>query len=656
MTINILDDEFEYLCEIENFKSYKVLGAHIRKENKKIGVRFSVWAPNAKSVSVVGNFNDWCGKKHRMKKLSKKNIWSLFIPGLKEGELYKYEIETKEGKRFLKSDPNGFYHELRPNNASIVFDVFDYNWTDSKYQKIKEKRDIYSEPMIIYEVHLGSWRRKENGEFLTYVELADQLLDYVVDMGYTHIEIMPLIEHPFDGSWGYQGVGYYSITSRYGDPKDFMYFIDKCHSLGIGVILDWIPAHFCKDEHGLAMFDGTPVYEYENPIKGENHQWGTLNFDLGKEEVVNFLISNAMFYFDIFHIDGLRIDAVSSMLYLNFGKEDGAWIPNKHGGNENIEAIRFMRKLNEVVFSKYPNALMIAEESTAWPLVSKPTYLGGLGYNYKWNMGWMNDMLKYMQMDSVYRKWHHELITFSFMYAFSENFILPLSHDEVVHCKKSLLDKMHGDYWQKFAGLRLLYGYMMCHPGKKLLFMSGEFGQFIEWNYNSELDWCLLEYDMHRKLQLYNKELNHIYRKEKALWEIDHSSDGFEWIDPHNYSQSIITFMRKGKKKEEYIIVVCNFTPTVYENYRIGVPDLGEYKEIFNSDWEKYGGSGYRNIDTLISNEKKWHSQPYSLEMKVPPLGCVYLKMIKPIEKDKKDKSLNEINLNTNKKSLKTRR
>lgn len=607
-----------------NFKKYRTMGAHIKSENGTRGVRFSVWAPNAREVSVVGDFNDWNRESHKMDINYDSGIWTGFIPNLKEGELYKYSIVAANGEIMLKSDPYGFHHEVRPNTASRVYDLSEYEWNDLGYRRGKRQHKLYNGPVNIYEVHLGSWKQKEDGSFLTYRELADHLVEYVIEMGYTHIEIMPLIEHPLDASWGYQGVGYFSITSRYGEPKDFMYFVDKCHQNGIGVILDWIPAHFCKDAHGLAKFDGTCLYEYSDPMKAENYQWGTLNFDVSRYEVIEYLISSAMFYLDMFHIDGLRVDAVTSMLYLDFCKDE--WRRNQYGGRENIEAIEFMKLLNEEVFSNYKNTLMIAEESTSWPLVSSPTYLGGLGYNYKWNMGWMNDMLEYMEKEPVHRKFHHNLITFSFMYTYSENFILPLSHDEVVHGKKSLLDKMPGDYWQKFANLRLLYGYKMTHPGKKLLFMGGEFGQFIEWKYSDSLDWFLLRYEMHQKLHSYTKALNHLYREEKALWELDHDIEGFKWIEPNNNEQSIVSFLRRGKKEKDTIVVVCNFTPQVYYDYKIGVPVKAEYREILNSDDEAFGGSGFINGVGIEATEESWNQQEYSIAVKVPPLGAVYFK------------------------------
>lgn len=619
----------EYLFhEGSNYKSYKILGSHLISMDGAEGAVFRVWAPNAREIRVVGDFNGWDGSGHVMERITSQGIWAIFIPGIKQWDMYKYEIVTKTGKVLTKSDPYAFYSELRPGTASKVADLEGYDWQDSEWMQRKKTREgsVYNNPINIYEVHAGSWKRKWDGEFFTYRELADEIVDYAVYMGYTHIELLPLTEHPFDGSWGYQSTGYYSVTSRYGSYYDFMYFVDKCHRNNIGVILDWVPGHFCKDDCGLREFDGTKLYEYQDPQKGENLGWGTANFDLGRTEVMSFLISNAIFWMEVYHIDGIRVDAVASMLYLDYCKEPGQWKPNKYGGRENLEAVEFIRRLNKAVFAHFPEALVIAEESTTWPLVTAPTYLGGLGFNYKWNMGWMNDMLKYMEMDSVYRKWHHNLITFSFMYAYSENYVLPLSHDEVVHGKKSLIDKMPGDYWQKFANLRAFYGYMMAHPGKKLLFMGGEFAQFIEWRYRYGLDWFLLEHELHRKMQHYVKHLNELYKGEASLWEQDHSWDGFQWIDANNYNQSIIVFLRKGLKAEDFLIVICNFTPAVHTGYRIGVPYLGEYAEVFNSDFEDYGGSGQKNEGVLEACEERWHNQPYSIELKIPPLAAVYIK------------------------------
>lgn len=626
MDISPLDDHGLYLFhEGSNFRSYQMLGAHVTEEDGARGVRFAVWAPNAKEVRVVGDFNHWQGKGHVMRQVEKSGVWVLFIPGLATGAVYKYEIHTSWGNIFMKADPYAFYAEVRPNTASVVWELGDYGWQDDAWQHQKEARSIYEQPVVIYEMHLGSWRFNARREALSYRECADQLVDYVVDMGYTHVELLPIVEHPFDGSWGYQATGYYAVTSRYGSPDDFRYFVNRCHERGIGVILDWVPGHFCKDEHGLRLFDGTALYESDNPQRGENPEWGTANFDFGRPEVLSFLISNALFWFDVYHIDGLRVDAVANMLYLDYCRQPGEWSPNQYGGNGNLEAMAFLRRLNETVFSHYPAAMMIAEESTSWPMISWPTNVGGMGFNFKWNMGWMNDMLRYMSLDAINRKWQHNLVTFSFMYAFSENFILPLSHDEVVHGKCSLLNKMPGDYWQKFAGLRAFYGYWMAHPGKKLLFMGGEFGQFIEWKADDSLDWHLLEYDMHKKLHDYVRALNTLYRQEPALWQIDFNWRGFEWVDCQDYQHSIICFVRKGV--QGFLIVVCNFTPVVREEYRIGVPQAGVYHEVFNSDWEMYGGSGQNNARPLASETLPWHNRQHSLTLRIPPLATVYLKL-----------------------------
>lgn len=608
-------------------RSYQFLGAHACEIGGAAGVAFAVWAPNAQAVRVVGNFNDWQGHNYPMEKRKDSGIWSLFIPGLRRGELYKYEIITPQGNKIVKADPYAFGAECRPGTASRITGLEGYSWQDGAWQRQKSTAASYNRTVLIYEVHLGSWKRSQDNGWLSYRELAEMLPSYVKDMGYTHIELLPLAEHPYDGSWGYQATGYYAPTSRYGAPEDFMYFVDCCHQEGIGVILDWVPGHFCKDDHGLRRFDGTPLFESGWPSRSENWDWGTSNFDFGKPEVVSFLISNAFFWLEVYHIDGLRVDAVANMLYFDYGREGREWLPNQYGGRENLEAVAFLKKMNEKVFAGFPHALMIAEESTSWPMVSRPVYLGGLGFNYKWNMGWMNDMLRYMEMDSVFRKWHHQLLTFSFMYAFAENFILPLSHDEVVHGKKSLLNKMPGDYWQKFAGLRAFYAYMMAHPGKKLLFMGGEFGQFIEWNYASGLDWHLLRYDMHQKLHDYVRALNHLYHQERALWQNDFDWQGFSWIDCSDFLHSVIVFLRRGKEDETPVIIVCNFTPAVYEGYRIGIPDQGEYREILNSDWKIYGGSGQQN-GILATEEIKWHNQPRSLILKVPPLATIYLQKV----------------------------
>jgi 1,4-alpha-glucan branching enzyme len=611
------------------FHSYRMLGAQlVTEKDGTSGVLFTVWAPHAREARVVGDFNSWNGQAHEMHPIQcSSGLWSLFIPGLDEGTVYKYELITASGQKLLKADPYAFFSERRPNTASIVADLSGYRWNDADWQRSKAAASSYEKPMSIYEVHFGSWRVGPDGRFLTYRELADRLVDYAVEMGYTHLELLPLSEHPFDRSWGYQITGFFSVTSRFGTPHDFMYFVDRCHQRGIGVIMDWVPGHFCKDDHGLRLFDGTPLYEYAHPLKAEKPEWGTLTFDYGRPEVVSFLISNALFWMDVYHIDGLRIDAVASMLYLNFGRHEQL-VRNEHGGPENLEAIAFLKKLNETVFAHYPNALMIAEDSTDWPLVCTPTDKGGLGFNYKWNMGWMNDTLRYMKLEPEARKAHHHLLTFSFMYAWSENYVLPLSHDEVVHGKKSLLDKMPGDYWRKFANLRLLYGYMTAHPGKKLNFMGGEFGQFHEWKdlEGDQQDWHLLDYQMHSAMQRYVRDLNQVYQSEEAFWIRDHRPDGFEWIDPDNAEQSVISFIRRGSTRRSYVIVICNFTPYTYGEFRVGVPHLCEYQELFNSDLEIYGGSGHRHGKALIAEKIPWHLRHFSVTVKLPPLAVLVLK------------------------------
>lgn len=616
-------------CQGKCFKNYKFLGAKFITNNGVEGVSFTVFAPNAKRVNVVGNFNNWNGNNYGMNKVEDLGIWNIFISGIKEKEVYKYEIHTRDNNIILKSDPYAYYSELRPNTASKIVSLDNYKWNDKEWMIERKSKEKYKQPLNIYELHLGSWRKKNNDNFYNYREIADKIIEYVKLVGYTHIELLPVMEHPFDGSWGYQITGYYSITSRYGKPDDFMYFIDKCHQSGIGVILDWVPGHFCKDEHGLYKFDGTSIYEYDNNLMAENLEWGTAVFDHGKSEVVNFLISNAMFWLDIYHIDGLRVDAVSYMLYLDSGKKENQWIPNVYGGRENINAIKFLRKLNKTIHTYFPEALVIAEESTAWPFVTSPIEIGGLGFDFKWNMGWMNDMLKYMEMDPIHRKWHHNLITFSFTYAFSERYILPISHDEVVHGKKSLIEKMPGDYWQKFANLRLFYCYMAAHPGKKLLFMGSEFAQFIEWDFNKELDWFLFKYESHDKLNFFIKELNKLYAKERSLYEFDSDIKGFSWIDHQNYEQSVIVFKRNCSDESDFIIAVFNFTPVPRFNYRIGVPKLGHYNEIFNSDLDIFGGSGMENMKTIKSEDTKWHNQPYSINIDIPALGALFIKFKK---------------------------
>ncbi len=611
-----------------NYHAYEMFGAHFTEEDGKTGVRFAVWAKNAKSVSVVGDFNGWDTRVNVMSRLDDGETWSIFIEGLKPGDLYKYAIEPRwGGPHILKADPYGFYAEKKPATASRLYNLENYEWGDGDYMAVKQHESSYSRPMLIYEVHAGSWKRNENGEYLTYRELADELISYVRDMNYTHIEFMPLTEHPFDGSWGYQTTGYYAVTSRYGTPDDFRYFVETAHKNGIGIIMDWVPGHFCKDNQGLREFDGTNLYESDNPQLADNKGWGTINFDYGRTEVQSFLISNAIFWFDEYHIDGMRIDGVANMLYLDFGREEGEWSPNKFGDKGNLEAIDLLKRLNEAVFKYHPQALMMAEESTDWPLISKPVYMGGMGFNYKWNMGWMNDMLKYISLDPIYRKWNHDKVTFSFMYAFSENFILPLSHDEVVHGKCSLIEKMPGEYLQKFAGLRGFYGYWMAHPGKKLLFMGGEYAQFVEWNENKSLEWFLPEqYEKHAQMQEYSRALNKFYLDNKAFWQVDFDWNGFQWIDCNDNQNSVVSFIRKAKNENDYVIAVCNFTPEVRENYRIGVPDKGAYIEVFNSDDEKFGGSGVKNSGEILSKDESWHNRAQSIEITVPPLATIYLK------------------------------
>ncbi|MGQ9569753.1 MAG: 1,4-alpha-glucan branching protein GlgB [Thermodesulfovibrionales bacterium] len=620
------------LGEGTHYKNYEKLGAHVLEINGEKGVHFAVWAPNARRVSVIGDFNKWDGRRHQMRVLGSSGIWELFIPGLKEGVLYKFEIKSRFKKQIMeKADPYAFYFELRPKSASIVYDINKYKWNDKEWMKMRSRKNWLESPISIYEVHLGSWMRvpEEGNRFLTYRETAERLIKYVKKMGYTHIELLPITEHPLDASWGYQTIGYFAPTSRYGSPEDFMYFVDKCHQNGIGVIIDWTPAHFPTDGHGLGVFDGTCLYEHTDPRKGFHPDWGTKIFNYGRNEVRNFLISNALFWFEKYHIDGLRVDAVASMLYLDYSRREGEWIPNIYGGNENLEAIDFLNKFNEITHHYHPGILTIAEESTAWPSVSRPTYLGGLGFSMKWNMGWMHDMLEYISKDPIYRKYHHNNLTFSLLYAFTENFILPLSHDEVVHGKNSILNKMPGDMWQKFANVRLLYGYMYSHPGKKLLFMGGEFGQWDEWNHEKSLDWHLLNFKPHRRLQKYVMDLNHIYQSERALHEIDFSYEGFEWIDFHDAEKSIVSFIRKAKEPNDFLVIVSNFTPVPRMEYRIGVPENCFFREILNSDSYLYWGSNMGNAGGVNSDQVPWQGRPYSIKITLPPLSILIFKPIR---------------------------
>ena len=628
-----------------NHRIYEKMGCHLCEVEGVKGASFCVWAPSAKRVSVVGSFNNWDGRIHPMRMMGSSGVWELFIPGLTKGDLYKYEIKTPTDEIYIKSDPYAFYAETPPHTASVVYDLDNYEWQDSDWMKKRAKESVFDKPVNIYEVHLGSWRQEPDDDPesetgykpYSYRRLAETLVPYAKKMGYTHLELLPVMEHPYDGSWGYQITGYYAPTSRYGTPEDFKYFIDTCHKNGLGVILDWVPAHFPKDGHGLARFDGTALYEYEDKRIGEHLEWGTHVFNYGRNEVKNFLVANAVYWLDKFHVDGLRVDAVASMLYLDYCRKPGEWIPNKYGGRENLEAIELIKNLNYVVYQYYPNVMMIAEESTAWPMVTKPVHDGGLGFSHKWNMGWMNDFLKFVSLDPIYRKYHMNLLTFSFMYAWSENFILVLSHDEVVHGKASMIGKMPGDYWQKFAGLRCAYGYFFAHPGKKLLFMGSEFAQFIEWRYKESLEWHLLNYPMHEKMSQYVSDLNHLYKTETAFYELDKSHEGFELIDCKDTDNSIISFIRKGKDWHDMLIFVFNFTPQAHENYRMGAPLKTKYIEIFNSDAEKYGGSNVLNTEPIISEDIPMHEKPYSMTLRIPPLGAVILRPLFEKEEDKEE-------------------
>ncbi len=633
--------------------AYRHLGSSIVKKTIKgeatEGVSFAVWAPHAAAVRVVGTFNHWGEQVRaadRMRR-GRTGIWRCFIPGLHAGDLYKYAITFSDGSVHYKSDPMAFYSELRPGTASVIYELEDYPWTDGAWLKKRGSTDYTKAPIHIYELHLGSWRRgsaahlqtltqeeqesrRSEEPFLNYREIADQLSEYLMNMHYTHVEMMPICEHPLDGSWGYQTLCYYSITSRYGTPDDFRYFVNRMHACGIGVIADWVPGHFCKDASGLYRFDGSFLYEPEKEILRENRQWGTANFDLGKNEVQSFLISNAIYFLREYHIDGLRVDAVANMLYLDYAKSPSPELKNIYGGNENIDGIHFLRCLNRAVFAEVKNPLMIAEDSSSWPLVTKPDYVGGLGFNFKWNMGWMNDTLAYVGLDPIYRKWHHNKMTFSLMYAFSENYILPLSHDEVVHGKKSMLNKMFGTYEQKFDALRCFYTYMMAHPGKKLLFMGGEFGQFVEWRYYEALDWKLLLFPKHEAVRIFVSELNYLYKHEKALFEQDCTYDGFRWIDADNSDQSVFSFIRYAEDPKDFLVVICNFTPVAYEEYKIGVPRFADYRELINSDAVRFGGGGMVNEELLRPKPQGWNGQPFHISFRLPAGGAVIFQPIFP--------------------------
>ncbi len=603
---------------------YNVLGAHIQTRKGIEGVRFAVWAPNATDVSVVGNFNDWTPGHHSLAVHGASGVWSVFVPGIGAGAQYKFAITTRSGKQLFKTDPYGQFFELRPSNAAVVVQRGSYSWGDGDWLSRRSKWPWQTSPVSVYEVHAASWQHHGSGRWLTYRELADQLIPYVREQGFTHIELLPVTEHPLDESWGYQTTGYYAPTSRFGTPDDLRYLIDQCHRNDIGVILDWVPGHFPEDGHALARFDGTALYEHEDPRRGQHKDWGTLIYNYGRHEVRNFLIGSALYWLDTFHIDGLRVDAVASMLYLNYSRNPGEWLPNVHGGHENLEAIEFLKSLNQVCQSRFPGTLVIAEESTSWPRVTRPAEIGGLGFNLKWNMGWMHDSLEYLQQDPVYRQYHHDKLTFGLLYAFSENFMLPLSHDEVVHGKSSLLNKMPGDDWQQRANLRLLFSFQFTYPGSKLLFMGGEFGQRREWSESRELDWHLLQYPEHRGLQKLVQDLNGLYRREPSLHARDYFGDGFEWIDCHDSPQSVISYLRRTG--DEVTVVVINFTPVPRYDYRIGVPYGGRWVEVLNSDSEYYGGSNVGNPYGLDAREVPWMDRPCSLELTLPPLAAVVLR------------------------------
>lgn len=627
----LTDYDLHLLAEGTHYKNYEKLGAHTLVIDGVKGVHFAVWAPNAQRVSVVGEFNGWDGRRHPMRSIGQSGIWEIFVPDLCEGDLYKYEIRSAKGAELLlKSDPYAFATEFRPQTASVVYNIEKYTWTDAKWiAQGRARRNAFDAPISIYEVHLGSWRRGENNSYLSYDELGRDLIPYVKEMGFTHIELLPVLEHPFDGSWGYQSLGYFAPTSRFGSPGDFARFVDSCHRENIGVLLDWVPGHFPRDDHGLRLFDGTHLYEHADPRQGEHRDWGTMIFNYGRVEVMNFLLGNALFWLDKYHIDGFRVDAVASMLYLDYSRAADDWIPNQYGNKENLEAIAFLKRFNELCHEHHPGILTIAEESTSWAGVTKPPYADGLGFSFKWNMGWMNDTLEYFSYDPVHRKHHHQSLTFGMLYAFTENFLLALSHDEVVHGKRSLLDKMPGDAQQKFANLRTLYGLQFTMPGKKLLFMGSEFGQAREWNNERSLDWHLLdETDCHRGIQRFVRDLSHLYSSEKALHEVDFRWDGFEWLDFRDWEQSIVSWVRRGEKTEDEVIVVLNLTPMPRHGYRLGVPRPGYYREILNSDSEHYGGSNMGNAGGIESSPTVCHAHENSIDLTLPPLSCLILKRV----------------------------
>jgi 1,4-alpha-glucan branching enzyme len=624
------DLDLHLFAEGTHERVYERMGAHLATISGQKGVHFAVWAPNARAVWLMGEFNGWNQSSHPMN-ANPSGIWTLFMPGLEEHAVYKYRIQGASGESYDKADPYGFAMEQRPRTASVVTNLDSYQWNDADWINNRPIKQAFDQPLSIYEVHLGSWRKKPDEEwgsrYLTYREFADELIPYVKQMGFTHIEVLPITEHPLDASWGYQVMGFYAATSRFGTPQELMYFIDQCHKNDIGVILDWVPAHFPKDGSGLNYFDGTHLYSHADPRQGEHVDWGTLIFNYDRNEVRSFLLSNAMFWLEKFHFDGLRVDAVASMLYLNYSREDSDWVPNVYGGHENLGAISFLRKVNEAVHGVFPGALTIAEESTSWPMVTMPTYLGGLGFSMKWNMGWMNDSLHYMEYEPIHRRWHQSEMTFSLIYAFSENFILPLSHDEVVHLKGSLLNKMPGDEWQKFANLRAYLAFMWAHPGKKLLFMGGEIAQWQEWAFEGSIEWDALVAPGHQGVQSLVGELNRLLKSEAALHEEDFHHNGFEWIDGSDVEGSVLAFMRHAKDKRESVVVINHFTPIVRQGYRIGVPQRGFYREILNTDSSLYWGSNVGNNGGVQSEETPWHGQPYSIVVTLPPLATLLFKV-----------------------------
>jgi 1,4-alpha-glucan branching enzyme len=625
----LTDYDLHLFNEGTHVRAWEKFGSHRMEVDNVAGVHFAVWAPNAERVSVIGDFNRWDGRVHVMRPLASSGVWELFIPNLPEGACYKYEVRTRAGHLLEKADPYGRRFEVPPNSASIIWAEGRYEWGDEEWLRDRPSfAGWHDRPMSIYEVHLGSWKRvpEQGNRFLSYRELADSLVPYVREMGYTHIELMPVMEHPFSGSWGYQVIGFFAPTSRFGTPDDFRYFVDQCHRHGVGVILDWVPGHFPKDQHGLAQFDGTALYEHADPRQGEHKDWGTLIFNYGRNEVRSFLISNALFWLEEFHVDGLRVDAVASMLYLDYSRKAGEWISNQYGGRENLDAVAFLQQLNTETHGRVPGTITVAEESTSWPAVSRPTYVGGLGFTYKWNMGWMHDILEYVKEDPVHRRWHHGQITFSMLYAFTENFVLPFSHDEVVHGKRALLDKLPGDVWQKHATLRALYGYMFGHPGKKLLFMGGEFGQWHEWNVESSLDWHLLDDPMHQGLRRWVQDLNHTYQREPSLHQVDFEPAGFTWVDCNDNENSVISLIRRARNPNDFTLVLANFTPVPRLGYRVGVPEGGWYRELLNSDAAMYGGGNVGNGGGVAAEGQPSHGFNHTLTVTVPPLGFVLLK------------------------------